>query len=493
MFHAGLSALVQGLQRRQPQRFACFGQLDPTQEIQLGGVQQRNYSYDPAGRRTGVSGAENATYGYDWRNQPTRTTDDVSGTKTTYDGLGRPVSRETETAYSTEAVTTSFFGATQLGSVLTLHGASSNVWGVFGQLAGIDSEVTGEARWALLDRLGSVVAEAGGIADVTGADIRELASYAEFGLPSYETDGFTSPYGYIGELQDAGTGVVAFASRSYDAGSGTWMAPDAWPGLLVQPQSLNRYAYVLGDPVTLIDVGGFKPAPPVLDKKTVLNPSALLNHYTPNGGPGTWNATNAYGDRALTSIGQTVTAGTGGSSPNTVSQTILQDRHANTVRVCTSLSAKASCGPPGLPGVKSRMQSGNSALIDWNSVRQFANGPVTSFAKGIAELAGGTCRAAENGLIVCHAPALNVQGGTTYGEVFITDKKFAEVFPDSGLLVHEQNHSVQWAVFGPTLFPVFYGLEMATSTLETGHYGCANLFEITAGLKEGRYLNDCGF
>ena len=197
------------------------------------------------------------------------------------------------------------------------------------------------------------------IAGVPGADIRELASYAEFGLPSYETGGFTSPYGFTGELQDAGTGVVAFGSRSYDAGSGIWMAPDAWPGLLVQPQSLNRYAYVLGDPVTFVDVGGFKPATPVLDKKTVLNPSALLNHYTPNGGPGTWNSTNAYGDRALTSIGQTVTTGTSRSSPNTVSQTILQDRHANTVRVCTSLSAKASCGPTGLPGVMSRMQSGN--------------------------------------------------------------------------------------------------------------------------------------
>lgn len=38
MFHAGLSALVQGLRARQPQRFAGFGQLDPTQEIQLGSV-----------------------------------------------------------------------------------------------------------------------------------------------------------------------------------------------------------------------------------------------------------------------------------------------------------------------------------------------------------------------------------------------------------------------------------------------------------------------
>ncbi|MDI6024604.1 hypothetical protein QBL02_13765 [Leucobacter sp. UT-8R-CII-1-4] len=96
LFHAGLSALVQGLQSRQLQGVAGFGQLDPTQEIALGSVEQRNNSYDPAGRRTRVSGAENATFGYDWRNQPTRTTDNASSIKTTYDGLGRPVSRETE-------------------------------------------------------------------------------------------------------------------------------------------------------------------------------------------------------------------------------------------------------------------------------------------------------------------------------------------------------------------------------------------------------------
>lgn len=80
--HAGPSALVQGLLARQPQRFAGFEQLDPTQEIAFVPVEtsyeQRNYSYEPAGRRRGVTGAENKTYGYDWRNPPNRINDDVS-------------------------------------------------------------------------------------------------------------------------------------------------------------------------------------------------------------------------------------------------------------------------------------------------------------------------------------------------------------------------------------------------------------------------------
>ncbi|MDI6024607.1 RHS repeat-associated core domain-containing protein, partial [Leucobacter sp. UT-8R-CII-1-4] len=181
-----------------------------------------------------------------------------------------------------------------------------------------------------------------------------------------------------GELQDAGTGVVAFGSRSYDAASGSWMAPDAWPGLLVQPQSLNRYAYVLGDPVTFVDVGGFAASVP----KTVLNPSALLNHYTPSGGAGTWNSSNAFGDRALTATGQTVAAGAGGSSPNTVSQTILQDRHADAVRVCTSLPAKASCGP-------NPLQQAMRDTAKWTGWTALGLGVVSIVSGAIAMIVGG--------------------------------------------------------------------------------------------------------
>ena len=54
----------------------------------------------------------------------------------------------------------------------------------------------------------------------------------------------------------------SFGSRDYDPQTASWFAPDEWPGLIVAPQSLNRYAYVLGSPVTYADAGGFRPYEP---------------------------------------------------------------------------------------------------------------------------------------------------------------------------------------------------------------------------------------
>ncbi len=74
------------------------------------------------------------------------------------------------------------------------------LWGALGRLEGIVQSGDDEARWALLDRLGSVVAEATG---AEGADISELVSYAEYGEPSFESVGYQNPYGFTGHLQDA--------------------------------------------------------------------------------------------------------------------------------------------------------------------------------------------------------------------------------------------------------------------------------------------------
>ncbi len=145
------------------------------------------------------------------------------------------------------------------GTSSGLHGDTSMLWGALGKLEGIVKTGDDEARWALLDRLGSVVAEATG---AQGADISELVSYAEYGEPSFESVGYQNPYGFTGQPQDGGTGRVSFGSRDYDSVTAAWFAPDEWPGLLTAPLSLNRYAYVLGNPVTYADTGGYRPYEP---------------------------------------------------------------------------------------------------------------------------------------------------------------------------------------------------------------------------------------
>ncbi|TXI96476.1 MAG: RHS repeat-associated core domain-containing protein [Aquabacterium sp.] len=196
-----------------------------------------------------------------------------------------------------------------------MHGDTSVLWGALGKLEGIVKSGDDEARWALLDRLGSVVAEATG---AEGTDISELVSYAEHGEPSFESVGYQNPYGFTGQPQDGGTGRVSFGSRDYDPQTASWFAPDEWPGLLVAPQSLNRYAYVLGNPVTFADLGGFRPYEPGYSvtkngsgwqyqkqaPKTVLNHSALANHYGRQVASG-WNAGNTRSYAMVGPSGQT--------------------------------------------------------------------------------------------------------------------------------------------------------------------------------------------
>src|SRR3989442_1712384 len=49
--------------------------------------------------------------------------------------------------------------------------------------------------------------------------------------------------------------------RMYSSGQGRWLSPDALAGDITNPQSLNRYAYVLNNPTDLIDPLGLDPCP----------------------------------------------------------------------------------------------------------------------------------------------------------------------------------------------------------------------------------------
>ncbi len=87
-------------------------------------------------------------------------------------------------------------------------------------------------------------------------------AYAPFG-ETYNEAG-TPDRSFTGQDQDVasgagGTGTYDFLFRKYDPAAGRWLSPDpaGW-GVVDQtaPQSLNRYAYVLNDPLALTDQNG---------------------------------------------------------------------------------------------------------------------------------------------------------------------------------------------------------------------------------------------
>ncbi|WP_089874710.1 MULTISPECIES: RHS repeat-associated core domain-containing protein [unclassified Leifsonia] len=169
-----------------------------------------------------------------------------------YDGLGRRTTATEQTRYGTSTTRTSFDGLDPVQSTTTGAGTTTLIRDAVGALA---EHVTanGEATWDLLDRLGSTVAGA------TGASITQLSSYDDWGSQQFETSGWSAPENFTGETTDPTQGLNHYYARAYDPSAASWTSQDPWRGLLVRPQSLNRYAYVENNPATLTDLLGFAP------------------------------------------------------------------------------------------------------------------------------------------------------------------------------------------------------------------------------------------
>jgi RHS repeat-associated protein len=267
------------------------------------------YTYDKAGRLTGVSqnGASSSTYGYDTNsNRLTATT--ASGSVTgTYDAQDRllaygPSSGTTSFAYSANGEVASQQTGTQttqyqydtLGNLTSVtqpnatiltymvdpenHRVAKQVNGaqqtgylydgdqIVAQLDGSnqivsqfvyatgatspDYMVNGGATYRIIaDQLGSprlVVNTATGV-------VAEQMNYDEFGNVLSDSDAGFQPFGFAGGLKDPDTGFVRFGARDYNPTIGRWTSKDP---VLFDGGDSNLYGYVLNDPVNLIDPTG---------------------------------------------------------------------------------------------------------------------------------------------------------------------------------------------------------------------------------------------
>ncbi len=83
-------------------------------------------------------------------------------------------------------------------------------------------------------------------------------SSLSFGDAYSAPSGDTDPSHYTGLDQDTETGNSHAMFRDYNPGTGTWMRPDPYFGSYdtSNPQSMNRYAYVLNQSLSLTDPSG---------------------------------------------------------------------------------------------------------------------------------------------------------------------------------------------------------------------------------------------
>ncbi len=175
------------------------------------------YAYDAENRLISVDAGVTATYAYGpngervWK---------VAGGVTTYYywGIGEKVSGSW----------TKFF-----------------VSGLGGKLVEYSSSTT---KFFVTNHLGSVAARM----DVSGT-LSETYRYLPFGE---RYAGTHTTHQFTGKERDAESGLDYFGARYLASTHGRWMSVDPEMGDPQNPQRLNRYAYVLNDPIKYVDADG---------------------------------------------------------------------------------------------------------------------------------------------------------------------------------------------------------------------------------------------
>jgi RHS repeat-associated protein len=110
---------------------------------------------------------------------------------------------------------------------------------------------TAMPEYGLVDHEGSLVATTDNSGNATGSNL--LAPYGQL-ISSTTSD----PNLYANLFQDAEYGGHDAWYRNFSAEQGRWMSPDPYGGSYdpANPQSLNRYSYVLNNPLAFVDPSG---------------------------------------------------------------------------------------------------------------------------------------------------------------------------------------------------------------------------------------------
>ena len=133
--------------------------------------------------------------------------------------------------------------------------------------------------------LGDVLQSLRQVTDTAG-QLGLARSYEPFGSISVGVGDSRSIHGFTGEQQDE-TGLVYLRARHMDPLLGRFTSRDQWRGTEVHPNSQNRWAYALSNPVNLTDPGGGFPSWCTSSASPQAYERCVLSYYglAPVGGP----------------------------------------------------------------------------------------------------------------------------------------------------------------------------------------------------------------
>jgi RHS repeat-associated protein len=217
----------------------------PTLSLSINGnnrITNTGFSYDLAGNLTADGFSS-----FSWTAEDQMTS--TAGVTYAYDGDGQRVTKSSGKLY--------WYGLN--GEVLAESDASGNITSeyiYFGARRIARRDVaSGNVYYYLTDHIGSARV----VASSTGSVVEESDFYP-FGSERVITDSLDNNYKFAAMERDSESALDHTLYRQYSASLARWLSPDPQVGKPSDPQSWNRYPYVVNDPLALTDPLGSAPA-----------------------------------------------------------------------------------------------------------------------------------------------------------------------------------------------------------------------------------------
>jgi RHS repeat-associated protein len=196
------------------------------------------YQYDSAGNLTN----DPTPLVYTWDAEERLTS--VAGVSYTYDGRGRRVEKSSGVM--------EWYGLD--GKLLAETDTSGNLISEFVYFGGrpvARRDSSGSVYYYSGDSVGSVRA----VTDSTG-NPQLMSEYYPYGGERVVMNNMNDGHKFTGKMRDTESGLDHYDARMLSSTMARWVSVDPGPAVLPNPQSLNRYAYVIGNPTSSTDRNG---------------------------------------------------------------------------------------------------------------------------------------------------------------------------------------------------------------------------------------------
>lgn len=197
----------------------------------------QSFDYDPNGNMIS-DGVRSILYSDD--NLPETISSGVQTTRFTYDGFGSRLQKTGSITYIGKTYECFFDSGANICSKF-----------IFAGDARIAVKTDTETLYYHTDHLGSTIA----LTNAGGSKVENIVYYP-FGESRSDTGTAGVDHKFTGQELDGETGLYNYNARLYSSDIGRFVSPDPIISDPSDPQNLNRYSYVLNNPLNLIDPSG---------------------------------------------------------------------------------------------------------------------------------------------------------------------------------------------------------------------------------------------